>query len=100
MEIRAGPQRSFFILKFAPAQSRERRKHMQPEIVVAICSLLGTLVGSLAGIMTANKLTTYRLEQLEEKVKKHNNLVERMAIVEQSTKSAHHRIDEIVGREE
>lgn len=91
---------SFFILKIAPAQSRERRKHMQPEIVVAICSLIGTLVGSLAGIMTANKLTTYRLEQLEEKVKKHNNLVERMAIVEQSTKSAHHRIDEIVGREE
>ena len=42
---------------------------MQPEIVVAICSLLGTLVGSLAGIMTANKPTTYRLEQLEEKVK-------------------------------
>ena len=100
MEIRAGPQRSFFILKFAPAQCRESRKYMQPEIVVAICSLLGTLVGSLAGIMTANKLTTYRLEQLEEKVKKHNNLVERMAIVEQSTKSAHHRIDEIVGREE
>lgn len=25
MEIRAGPQRSFFILKFAPAQCRERR---------------------------------------------------------------------------
>lgn len=73
---------------------------MQPEIVVAICSLIGTLVGSLAGIMTANKLTTYRLEQLEEKVKIHNNLVERMAIVEQSTKSAHHRIDEIVEREE
>ena len=44
-----------------------------PEIVVAICSLIGTLVGSLAGIMTANKLTTYRIEQLEEKVKKHNN---------------------------
>lgn len=75
-------------------------KNMQPEIIVAICSLIGTLVGSLNGIMTANKLTTYRLEQLEEKVKKHNNLVERMAIVEQSTKSAHHRIDEIVEREE
>lgn len=77
-----------------------KEERMQPEIVVAICSLIGTLVGSLAGIMTANKLTTYRLEQLEEKVKKHNNLVERMAIVEQSTKSAHHRIDEIVEREE
>ena len=61
---------------------------MENEIAVAICSLVGTLVGSLAGIMTANRLTNYRIEQLEEKVKKHNNLVERMIIVEQSTKSA------------
>ena len=72
---------------------------MEPEIVAAICSLLGTLVGSLAGILTANKLTTFRIEQLEEEVKKHNNLVERMAAVEQSAKSAHHRIDEIVEKE-
>ncbi len=71
-----------------------------PEIVVAICSLIGTLVGSLAGIMTANKLTTYRIEQLEEKVKKHNNLVERMIVVEQSTKSAHHRLDELIEERE
>ena len=66
---------------------------MNPEILVAIFSLCGTLIGSLAGIMTANKLTVYRIEQLEEKVKKHNNLVERMIVVEQSTKSAHHRLD-------
>ena len=69
---------------------------MENEIAVAICSLVGTLVGSLAGIMTANRLTNYRIEQLEEKVKKHNNLVERMIIVEQSTKSAHHRIDGLI----
>ena len=68
---------------------------MQPEIVVAVCSLLGTLAGSLAGIMTANKLTIYRIEQLEENVKKHNNLIERMVVVEQSTRSAHHRIDSL-----
>lgn len=73
---------------------------MEPEIVVAICSLVGTLVGSLAGIMTANRLTNYRIEQLEEKVKKHNNIVERMAVVEQSAKSAHHRLDELVERED
>ena len=72
---------------------------MEPEIVVAICSLIGTLVGSLAGILTTNKLTTYRIEQLEDKVKKHNNLIERMVAVEQSTKSAHHRIDEIIEKE-
>lgn len=78
---------------------RERIENM-PEIVVAICSLVGTLVGSLAGIMTANKLTTYRIEQLEEKVKKHNNLAERMIVVEQSTKSAHHRLDELIEERE
>ena len=50
---------------------------MQPEMVVAVCSMIGTLVGSLAGIMTANKLTNYRIEQLEDKVKKHNNLIDR-----------------------
>ena len=73
---------------------------MEPEIAVAICSLIGTLVGSLAGIMTANKLSTYRIEQLEEKVKKHNNLMERMIIVEQSTKSAHHRLYELYAERE
>ena len=72
-----------------------RSNLMEPEIAVAICSLLGTLIGSLTGIMTANKLVTYRIEQLEEKVKKHNNLVERMIVVEQSAKSAHHRLDEL-----
>ena len=78
----------------------ERVEKMNPEVLVAICSLVGTLVGSMAGIMTANKLTTYRIEQLEEKVKKHNNLVERMIVVEQSTKSAHHRLDELIEERE
>ena len=68
---------------------------MNPEIVVAILSLIGTAFGSLIGIIAANRLTNYRIEQLEEKVKKHNNLVERMIKVEESTKSAHHRIDKL-----
>lgn len=69
---------------------------MPSEIIVAVLSLIGTLGGSAIGIMTSSKLTAYRLEQLEQKVNKHNNLVERMAVVEQSTKSAHHRLDEII----
>ena len=73
---------------------------MEPEIEVAVCSLVGTMIGSLTGIMTANKLSNYRIEQLEEKVKKHNNLVERMIVVEQSTKSAHHRLDELYAERE
>lgn len=38
---------------------------------------------------------TTRLGYLEQKMDKHNNLQERMAVVEQSAKSAHHRIDDI-----
>lgn len=55
---------------------------MSSEIIVAILALCGTLIGSIAGIMTANKLTVYRIEELEKKVDKHNNLVERMYAVE------------------
>lgn len=50
---------------------------MTPEIVVALLSLLGTAVGSLAGVITSNKLVMYRIEQLEKKVEKHNGLIEK-----------------------
>lgn len=69
---------------------------MEPEIVVAVLSMCGTAVGSVAAVMAANKMSNYRISQLEKAVEKHNNLCERMIIVEQSTKSAHHRLDEIV----
>lgn len=50
---------------------------MSEEIAVALLSLMGTLAGSFAGVVTAGKLTNYRIEQLEKKVEKHNCLVER-----------------------
>lgn len=55
---------------------------MYETIIVAILSLIGTLIGSIAGILTANKLTIYRIEQLEKKVEKHNNVLERVYILE------------------
>lgn len=72
---------------------------MEAEIIVAILSMIGTAFGSVVGVMTANKLSNYRIEQLEKKVEKHNNLCDRMIIVEQSVKSAHHRLDELVEEE-
>lgn len=71
---------------------------MEPEIIVALLSALGTLVGSLGGILASNRMTNYRLAQLEKKVEKHNNLVERMTKVEDSVKSAHKRIDDVVSK--
>ncbi|MCI5891865.1 MAG: hypothetical protein MRZ66_00445 [Clostridiales bacterium] len=65
------------------------------EIIVGVLALLGTMFGSVTGILTANKLTNFRISQLEKKVEKHNNLIERMTVVEQSTKSAHKRLDEL-----
>lgn len=51
---------------------------MSETILVALLSLLGTLVGSLFGILAANKLTNYRIQQLEKKVDEHNQVVVRM----------------------
>lgn len=68
---------------------------MSDIVIVGILSLCGTLFGSLAGIMTANKLTTFRIEALEKKVEKHNNLIERMALIEHDEQTQWKRIDEL-----
>ena len=68
---------------------------MEPEIVVALLSLVGTLGGSFLGVLASNKLINYRIQQLEKKVEKHKNLVERMVLVETEVKSAQHRLDSL-----
>lgn len=61
------------------------------EIIVAVLSLVGTFIGSYSGI----RLMSYRIEQLEKKVEKHNNVVERMALAEKDIRVANHRIDDL-----
>lgn len=75
---------------------------MSETIIVAILSLIGTLAGSLLGILAANKLVVYRIEQLEKKVEKHNNVLERVyelekneAVIQEEIKVANHRIDDL-----
>ena len=75
---------------------------MQETVIVAMLSLLGTLVGSFGGIVTANKLVNYRLQELEKKVEKHNQVIERVyelerheAVVDEEIKVANHRIDDL-----
>ena len=48
---------------------------MPEAVAVAALSLLGTLLGSLGGVIASSKLTNFRLEQLERKVQAHNNLI-------------------------
>ena len=75
---------------------------MDSTIIIALISFCGTLLGTFGGIITSNKLTTYRIEQLEKKVEQHNNVVKRVyelekekAVFEEELKVANNRIKDL-----
>ena len=73
---------------------------MDKELLIALLSLLGTCIGAGGGVFVSNKLINYRLDQIEKKLDKNSDvqdeIKERLVIVEESSKSAHHRIDDVV----
>lgn len=75
---------------------------MTTEIIVALITLLGTLIGTFSGIVVGTKLINYRIEQLEKKVDKHNQVIDRVykleqrdAVVDEEIKVANHRISDL-----
>ncbi len=75
---------------------------MSDTVIVAILSLFGTMAGTYFANRKASALIAYRLEQLEEKVEKHNQVVERTfrledndALLEEKIKVANHRIEDL-----
>ena len=64
---------------------------MRGEILIAVLSFLGTCLGSWGGL----KLMSYRIEQLEKKVEKHNNFAGRMPVVEEQIKVINHRLEDL-----
>ena len=63
---------------------------MSDTIIVALFSCVGTLAGSVVSILTANRLTSYKIEviqkemaELKEETKKHNKVIERTYQLEQ-----------------
>jgi len=64
---------------------------MTNEVLVGVLSFAGTLAGSFGGM----KLMSYRIEQLEKKVDKHNNFAERIPILEEKISVANHRITDL-----
>ena len=80
---------------------------MNDTVIVALISLAGTLCGTFGGILMSNKLTNYRIEQLEQKVEKHNHLVERtfrleelQQLADERMRAANRRIGELERKEE
>ena len=64
---------------------------MTSEVLVAILAFFGTFVGAMA----SSKLVQYRIEQLEEKVDKHNSVIQRTFKLEEQMKVANHRIEDL-----
>lgn len=75
---------------------------MTTEIIVAVITLFGTLIGTFTGIVVSSKLVNFRIEQLEKKVDKHNHVIERVykleqqdAVHDEEIKVANHRIEDL-----
>lgn len=68
---------------------------MPDTILVALISGLCTLLGSLGGVVASSSLTQYRLKQLERKVEKHNQVVERTFRLEGRMNEAEHDLRDL-----
>lgn len=65
------------------------------EVVVAILALIGSVIGSALANNKTQALIGYRIDELEKKVEKHNQVVERTVVLERDMKTAFNRIDEV-----
>ena len=68
-----------------------RVNEIQANIIIAVCGCIGSVIGSFGGF----RLISYRVEQLEKKVDKHNNFAERLPVVEEQIKVINHRIGDL-----
>lgn len=68
---------------------------MDVSVIVALITLVGSALGTFAGIAVNSKLTSYRIEQLEKKVDKHNKVIERTTELETWKESVVDELKEI-----
>lgn len=71
-------------------------------VIVALIGAGGSCIGAVLGILVNTKLINYRIGELESKVNKHNNLIERTyeletkeKVLEEQIKIANHRISDL-----
>ncbi len=68
---------------------------METEIIVSLITLCGSAIGTFAGIAVNSKLTNFRIEQLEKRVNKHNNVIERTGKLEERVGAMDYRLKEL-----
>lgn len=70
---------------------------MDNTVIVALITLAGSALGAFSGIVINGKLTNYRIEQLEKKVDKHNNVIERVFKLEKHEAVIDEKIEHLEG---
>ena len=65
------------------------------EVVISMIGVLGSALGTFAGIMVNSRLVNYRIEQLEKKVDRHNGFGEKIPVLEEKLKVVNHRLDDL-----
>lgn len=71
---------------------------MSDNVLISLIALCGSGLGTLCGIILSNKLTNYRIEQLEKKMDKHNTIIERTFVLEGDIKMVKQEINDIKER--
>ena len=71
---------------------------MDNTIIVALIGLAGSGLGAFGGVMASARLTQYRLKKLEEKVDKHNSVIERTFRLEGRMTEVEHDIRDLKER--
>ena len=71
---------------------------MSETTLIALMSLIGSVIGTLGGILVSSKLTNYRIEQLEKKVDKHNGFGEKIPVIQEQIKVINHRLGDLEGK--
>ena len=67
---------------------------MNTEVAIALISAGSSLLVAGGSIIMNNRLLGFKVDELRKDVEKHNNLVERVAILERDNKTAFNKIDE------
>lgn len=68
---------------------------MDSNIIVALIAFAGSALGTFGGILTSQKLTQYRIAQLEKKVDEYNNVKTRTSELETWKESVDNEISEL-----
>ena len=67
---------------------------MNPEVAIAIISSGTSITVAVASIVANNRILGFKVDELRKDVEKHNQLIERVAVLERDNKTAFNKIDE------